>query len=233
MCGGSNQYVKKQGKRSCSMGQIIFKNLRLLCNKIENLREAAKIAAEEEELSDDSDDEAYWEAQEERGKEQEGGVEPENHQVNQPTMSDLFGSDSDDDDDSDIDDSIQQDSDSDDDDSDNNKHNIADFVQPLSQDECDNMAAAFNHPVHIHKVPGDKGTGKLQLTHQNLTSLGDPEEMMQDVALEAAFRRLSHLRTNVAYIPESINWHTMLCKGERTLAMLCYDYCCYCAVCCD
>ena len=217
------------------MGQIIFKNLRVLCNKIENLREAAKIAAEEEELSDDSDDEAYWEAQEEEVQEQEEGVEPENHQVNQPTMSDLFGSDSDSDsdDDSDVDDSIQQDSDSDDDDSDNNKHNIADFVQPLSQDECDNMAAAFNHPVHIHKVPGDKGTGKLQLTHQNLTSLADPEKMMQDFAVEAAFRRLSHLRTNVAYIPESIKWHTMLCKGERTLAMLCYDYCCYCAVCCD
>ena len=69
-------------------------------------------------LSDDSDDEAYWEAQEEEVQEQEEGVEPKNHQVNQPTMSDLFGSDSDDDDDSDIDDSIQQDSDSDDDDSD-------------------------------------------------------------------------------------------------------------------
>ena len=176
----------------------------------------------------------YWAEEEvEEEVEEEEGVEPENHQVNQPTMSDLFGSDSDSDDDSDVDDSIQQDSDSDDDDSDNNKHNIADFVQPLSQDECDNMAAAFNHPVHIHKVPGDKGTGKLQLTHQNLTSLGDPEEMMQDVALEAAFRRLSHLRTNVAYIPESIKWHTMLCKGERALPMLCYDYCCYCAVCCD
>ena len=43
------------------MGQIIFKNLRVLCNKIENLREAAKIAAEEEEFSDDdSDDDEFW-----------------------------------------------------------------------------------------------------------------------------------------------------------------------------
>ena len=79
-------------------------------------------------------------------QEQEEGVEPEKHQVNQPTMSDLFGSDSDDD----VDDSIQQDSDSDDDDSDNNKYTFAHFVQPLSETERDNLDSACNHPVHIH-----------------------------------------------------------------------------------
>ena len=66
-------------------------------------------------------------------QEQEEGVEPEKHQVNQPTMSDLFGSDSDDD----VDDSIQQDSDSNDDDSDNNNNTFAHFVQPLSETERD------------------------------------------------------------------------------------------------
>ena len=86
----------------------------------------------------------------------------------------------------------------------------------------------FNYHLPNNSTPplGARNPKRLYSLHQNLTSLGDPEEMMQDVALEAAFRRLSHLRTNVTYIPESINWHTMLCKGERTLAMLCYDYCC-------
>ena len=42
------------------MHHPVCKKLRVRCDKVENLREAAKIATEEEELSDDSDDDEAW-----------------------------------------------------------------------------------------------------------------------------------------------------------------------------
>ena len=64
-------------------------------------------------------------------------------------------------------------------------------MQPLSETERANLDNACNHPVHIHKVPGDKGTGKLKLQHNDLTLLQDADEMLNDKSTEAMFQRLA------------------------------------------
>ena len=87
-------------------------------------------------------------------------------------------------------------------------------MQPLSETERANLDNACNHPVHIHKVPGDKGTGKLKLQHNDLTLLQDADEMLNDKSIEAMCHRLAHCRSNVTYIPETIKWHAALSKGE-------------------
>ena len=93
-------------------------------------------------------------------------------------------------------------------------------MQPLSETERANLDNACNHPVHIHKVPGDKGTGKLKLQHNDLTLLQDADELLNDKSIEAMFRRLAHCRSNVTYIPETIKWHAMFSSGKETWGTL-------------
>ena len=66
----------------------------------------------------------------------------------------------------------------------------------------------------IHKVLGDEGIGKLWLTPENISAIGDPKVKIQGIALEAAFHGLSHLRVDVAYIHDSIYWRMMMCEPE-------------------
>jgi len=108
----------------------------------------------------------------------------------------------------------EEESDDDDDDS-KNTRTFAQLVQPLSETERANLNNACNMPVHIHKVPGDNGRGKLQLQHKDLTLLLDADEMLKGDAIEATFRGLSHHRSNVTYIPETIKWQAKLSSGEK------------------
>ena len=55
-CGGKNQHAKshsRQGTRSCSLRQLMLKNLRVLSNELNHLRGAAEMARAAEELEDD------------------------------------------------------------------------------------------------------------------------------------------------------------------------------------
>ena len=57
----------------------------------------------------------------------------------------------------------EEESDDDCDDDSKDTRTFAQLVQPLSETERANLNNACNMLVHIQKVPGDKGTGKLQL----------------------------------------------------------------------
>ena len=61
-------------------------------------------------------------------------------------------------------------------------------MQPLSETEHVNLDNACNHPVYIHKVLGDKGTGKLKLQHSDLILLQDVGKVLNGNAIEATFR---------------------------------------------